>query len=89
MGESSRSLTERHHEHLQDFIAQKEESHMWTHARDNLDGNINFKIKQIKSHKNEMMHQISDTVQNQVPGWDESPQLKKRIQQVSAPKASS
>ena len=42
---------------------QKDESHMWVHARDNNEGKIKFQILPIKTHKSAFMRQISESIE--------------------------
>ena len=64
IGESSRSVMERHGEHVEDASGKKkEDSHMWAHANSCHKGQILFQIQTIKTHKNAFMRQISETIE--------------------------
>ena len=62
VGETYRSLAERHSEHVSDWIDNKEESHMNKHALEAHSGITDFSIKIVKSHKTAISRQISETV---------------------------
>ena len=62
IGETCRSLMERHGEHLADLKAKSEKSHMFNHVKDEHCGVANFQIKPIKTHRSSMMRQISESI---------------------------
>ena len=64
VGESSRSLRERHGEHVDDATTKKEDSHMWVHAHDEHEGQMKYQIQPLKTHTSSMVTQISETVKN-------------------------
>ena len=62
IGETYRSLSERHSEHVGDWLDNKDESHMQKHATEAHSGQADFQIKILKSHKTAISRQISETV---------------------------
>ena len=62
IGETYRSIKERHGEHIRDWLDEKEESHMTRHSKECHNGVTDFMIKPISSHRTAMGRQISETV---------------------------
>ena len=60
IGETSRSLAERHPEHLADQKAEKEDSHMHQHAKQHHNGAAVYRIKPIRSYRSPLMRHISE-----------------------------
>ena len=72
IGEASRSAAERSAEHLADFRAEKEESHIWKHkVVSHPDEEVTFTMKVIKKHKSAFERQVQEFILielNQVDG---------------------
>ena len=66
IGESCRSLAERHREHVEDWLADKEESHMAAHSREAHNGQSSYQVKPLKLHRSAFTRHISETVQIKV-----------------------
>ena len=55
IGETCRSLHERHKEHMSDYTTGSEKSHMFNHAQAEHEGQAEFRIKPLKSLRSAMI----------------------------------
>ena len=55
IGKTCRSITERHEEHRADSKANKEDTHMYSHAKDHHKGVVDFTREPLKYHQSSMM----------------------------------
>ena len=72
MGESSRSGYERGMNHLDDYKARHEDSHMWGHALTHHGGrmDLQFKFVIVKTFQKALTRQISEAVRTRKRGED-------------------